>query len=54
MKTGIATLLAGNSGRVTGLIVPNDQSGPPPPADTSQRPSQARPSRARPGAEGKQ
>src|SRR5580658_3323735 len=29
MKTGIATLLAGDSGRVTGLVVPNDQSGAP-------------------------
>jgi lipopolysaccharide export system protein LptA len=27
MKTGIATLLAGDSGRVTGLVVPNEQSG---------------------------
>jgi lipopolysaccharide export system protein LptA len=26
MKTGIATLLAGDTGRVTGLVVPNDQS----------------------------
>ena len=30
MKTGIATLLSGDSGRVTGLVVPNDQSGAPP------------------------
>jgi lipopolysaccharide export system protein LptA len=29
MKTGIATLLAGDSGRVTGLVTPNDQSGAP-------------------------
>jgi lipopolysaccharide export system protein LptA len=54
MKTGIATLLAGNSGRVTGLIVPNDQSVPPPPADTANKPPQTKPSPARPGAEGKQ
>jgi lipopolysaccharide export system protein LptA len=26
MKTGVATLLAGDSGRVTGLVIPNDQS----------------------------
>jgi lipopolysaccharide export system protein LptA len=32
MKTGIATLLSGDSGRVTGLVVPNDQSAPPPAA----------------------
>jgi len=51
MKTGIATLLAGNSGRVSGLIVPSDQSAPPPPADTANKP---KPSQARPGAEGKQ
>ena len=59
MKTGIATLLAGNSGRVTGLIVPSDQSAPPPPTDTAQNSSQAKgaqakPSQARPVAEGKQ
>jgi lipopolysaccharide export system protein LptA len=29
MKTGVATLLAGDSGRVSGLVVPNDQSSPP-------------------------
>ncbi len=28
MKTGVATLLAGDTGRVTGLVVPNDQSNP--------------------------
>jgi lipopolysaccharide export system protein LptA len=56
MKTGIATLLAGNSGRVSGLIVPNDQSVPPPPADTTRTTSQTGPSRTKPsqGAEGKQ
>jgi lipopolysaccharide export system protein LptA len=30
MKTGIATLLAGDTGRVTGLVVPNDQASAPP------------------------
>ena len=30
MKTGVATLLAGDSGRVNGLVVPGDQSNPPP------------------------
>ena len=30
MKTGVATLLAGDSGRVTGLVIPNDQSHPSP------------------------
>ena len=30
MKTGVATLLSGDSGRVSGLMVPNDQSNPPP------------------------
>lgn len=29
MKTGVATLLSGDSGRVSGLVVPNDQSIPP-------------------------
>ena len=29
MKTGVATLLAGDSGRVSGLVTPNDQSSPP-------------------------
>jgi lipopolysaccharide export system protein LptA len=28
MKTGIATLLSGDDGRVTGLVTPNEQSGP--------------------------
>jgi lipopolysaccharide export system protein LptA len=40
MKTGIATLLAGGGGRVTGLVVPNDQSGPPDAADTTHKPPQ--------------
>ncbi len=29
MKTGVATLLAGDSGRVSGLVMPNDQSSAP-------------------------
>src|SRR6202035_5477742 len=29
MKTGVANLLAGEGGRVSGLVVPNDQSNPP-------------------------
>jgi lipopolysaccharide export system protein LptA len=29
MKTGVATLLAGDTGRVSGLVVPNDQTSPP-------------------------
>ena len=29
MKTGVATLLAGDTGRVSGFVVPNDQSNPP-------------------------
>jgi lipopolysaccharide export system protein LptA len=37
MKTGIATLLAGGGGRVSGLVVPNDQSGPPDAADTTHK-----------------
>jgi lipopolysaccharide export system protein LptA len=35
MKTGVATLLAGDNGRVTGLVVPNDA---PPPADNAPKP----------------
>jgi lipopolysaccharide export system protein LptA len=38
MKTGVATLLAGDSGRVTGLMMPNDQSNPP--ADTGAKSKQ--------------
>jgi lipopolysaccharide export system protein LptA len=30
MKTGVASLLSGATGRVSGLVVPNDQSNPPP------------------------
>jgi lipopolysaccharide export system protein LptA len=30
MKTGVATLLSGDSGRVSGLVVPNDQANPSP------------------------
>jgi lipopolysaccharide export system protein LptA len=38
MKTGVATLLAGNSGRVSGLVIPNDRSNPPPGNDTQSKP----------------
>jgi lipopolysaccharide export system protein LptA len=33
MKTGVATLLSGENGRVAGLVVPNDQNGLPPDSD---------------------
>jgi lipopolysaccharide export system protein LptA len=39
MKTGIATLLSGDSGRVSGLVVPNDQSSPPPGDAVGNQPS---------------
>ncbi len=42
MKTGVATLLAGDSGRVSGLVVPNDQTAPAPDAP-------AGPPRTKPG-----
>ena len=38
MKTGVATLLAGDSGRVNGLVIPNDQSNPAPGAATQGKP----------------
>jgi lipopolysaccharide export system protein LptA len=38
MKTGVATLLSGDSGRVSGLVVPNDQSNPPPGDVTGKQP----------------
>jgi len=47
MKTGVATLLAGDSGRVTGLVVPNDQSNPPAGNDVQARQA---PNQPRPGA----
>jgi len=42
MKTGIATLLAGDSGRVSGLVVPNDQSTPAPDAQAGPARNQTR------------
>jgi lipopolysaccharide export system protein LptA len=39
MKTGLATLLSGDNGRVSGLVVPNDQSSPPPGDVTGKQPS---------------
>jgi lipopolysaccharide export system protein LptA len=45
-KTGIATLLSGDNGRVSGLVVPNDQSNPPP-SDVLSRPAHDQP---KPGA----
>jgi lipopolysaccharide export system protein LptA len=38
MKTGVATMLSGDSGRVSGLVVPNDQSNPPPGDVTGKQP----------------
>lgn len=43
MKTGVATLLSGDSGRVSGLVVPNDQSNPPPGDVTGNQPPGAHP-----------
>ncbi len=37
MKTGVATLLSGDSGRVSGLVVPNDQANPAPGDVTANR-----------------
>ena len=38
MKTGVATLLSGDRGRVSGLVVPNDQSNPAPGDVTGNQP----------------
>jgi lipopolysaccharide export system protein LptA len=38
MKTGVATLLAGNDGRVTGLVVPNDASSGTTPNEAAPQP----------------
>jgi lipopolysaccharide export system protein LptA len=38
MKTGVATLLAGDTGRVTGLVIPNEQSNPLPGSGAKTRP----------------
>jgi lipopolysaccharide export system protein LptA len=40
-KTGVATLISGDSGRVTGLMVPNDQSNPSAATDAEHKPPQA-------------
>jgi hypothetical protein len=45
MKTGVATLLAGNSGRVSGLVVPNDQSNPLPDTQAGKPPEGSQPKR---------
>jgi lipopolysaccharide export system protein LptA len=47
MKTGVATLLAGDSGRVNGLMVPNDQSGGPPGENSG---TKATPGQKKPGS----
>jgi lipopolysaccharide export system protein LptA len=49
MKTGIATLLAGDNGRVTGLVVPNDQSGVPNDASGADAKGGATQSQPKPG-----
>jgi lipopolysaccharide export system protein LptA len=49
MKTGIATLLAGDSGRVTGLVVPGDQSGAPNDASATDSKGNATPNQPKPG-----
>jgi lipopolysaccharide export system protein LptA len=46
MKTGVATLLAGDTGRVSGLVVPNDKSNPAPGDDALTKPA---PAQAKPG-----
>jgi lipopolysaccharide export system protein LptA len=52
MKTGVATLLSGDSGRVSGLVVPNDQSNPPPGDVVANQPPGSRPKsdQPKPGA----
>jgi lipopolysaccharide export system protein LptA len=52
MKTGVATLLSGDNGRVSGLVVPNDQSNPPPGDVEANQPSGTRPksNQPKPGA----
>ena len=59
MKTGISRLLAGNTGRVQGLVVPNDQANQPAATSTTgharYRPGRHRPRHHRPApATGKQ
>ena len=48
MKTGVATLLAGDSGRVSGLMVPNDQSNPGVASDGQPKSSQQQPKSGNP------
>jgi lipopolysaccharide export system protein LptA len=48
MKTGVATLLSGDDGRVTGLVTPNDQSGPRPENGAEAKAPGARPKAAAP------
>jgi lipopolysaccharide export system protein LptA len=43
MKTGVATLLSGDRGRVSGLVVPNDQSNPAPGDVTGNQPPGSHP-----------
>jgi lipopolysaccharide export system protein LptA len=52
MKTGVATLLSGDNGRVSGLVVPNDQSNPPPGDVVTNQPPGSRPKsdQPKPGA----
>jgi len=42
-KTGVATLISGDSGRVTGLVVPNEQMNPPAATGAEHKPPQAQP-----------
>jgi hypothetical protein len=46
MKTGVATLLAGDSGRVSGLVMPNDRPGAPSDSGTQ---TKAPPDQKKPG-----
>jgi lipopolysaccharide export system protein LptA len=43
MKTGVATLLAGDTGRVTGLVVPNDRSNQAPGDEALTKPAPEQP-----------
>jgi lipopolysaccharide export system protein LptA len=43
MKSGLATLLSGDSGRVSGLVIPNDQSNPAPGSGAQSKPPGDRP-----------
>jgi lipopolysaccharide export system protein LptA len=48
MKTGVATLLAGDTGRVNGLVVPNDRSNPTPGDDALTKPAPGQPTSGQP------